>query len=314
MKRLLLFAVLLTASITSFSQRTKYNFNPAWKVFQGDDTAALQQGFNDSKWKNVTLPYAWNEDDAFQKDIVNLRTGIAWYRKHFKLPLTAKNQKVFIEFEGVRQAAKIYVNGTYVGMHENGVTAFGFDISKLLKFGNEENVIAVRTDNSWEYREEATKTKYQWIDKNFNANYGGLSKNVFLHVTGTVYQTLPLNSNLGTTGTYIYAKDFNIKKRTAVIVASSEIKNESGKQQTVAYNVTVKDNSGKVIKTFSSKPTSLQAGETKTLAASSLTSNLNFWSWGYGYLYDVETSLLVNGKPVDIVTTRTGFRKIAFKD
>nr|MBP6687658.1 DUF4982 domain-containing protein [Lacibacter sp.] len=33
-----------------------------------------------------------------------------------------------------------------------------------------------------------------------------------------------------------------------------------------------------------------------------------------GYLYDVETSLLVNGKPVDIVTTRTGFRKTAFKD
>lgn len=40
MKRLLLFAVLISASIYSFSQRTKYNFNPAWKVFKGDDSLA----------------------------------------------------------------------------------------------------------------------------------------------------------------------------------------------------------------------------------------------------------------------------------
>jgi len=314
MKRVLLIAVVLFTTLNIHAQRTKYNFNPAWKVFKGDDSSAILPGFDDSKWKAVTLPYAWNEDDAFQKDIVNLNTGIAWYRKHFKLPLTTKGQKVFIEFEGVRQAAKIYVNGQYVGMHENGVTAFGFDISSLLKYGNEENIIAVRTDNSWDYREEATKTKYQWIDKNFNANYGGLSKNVFLHVASTVYQTLPLNLNLGTTGTYIYAKDFNIKKRTAVIVASSEIKNESGKQQSVLYKVTVKDREGKVVNTFSSTPVTIPKGETKTVTASSLTNNLNFWSWGYGYLYDVETSLIINGKAVDIVNTKTGFRKTEFKD
>lgn len=38
----------------------------------------------------------------------------------------------------------------------------------------------------------------------------------------------------------------------------------------------------------------------------------SFWSWGYGYLYDVKTTLLVNGRPVDEVVTRTGFRKTRF--
>lgn len=314
MRRLLLIAVVLSAAVTSFSQRTKYNFNPAWKVFKGDDSLAINLSYDDSKWKQVTLPYAWNEDEAFKNDIVDLSTGIAWYRKKFKLSATAKGQKVFIEFEGVRQAAAIYVNGEYVGLHENGVTAFGFDISKLLKYGNEENVIAVRTDNSWEYREKATNTKYQWIDKNFNANYGGLSKNVFLHLTGNVYQTLPLYNNLGTTGTYIYAKDFDIKNRKATIVASSEIKNESGKEQTVSYAVKVKDMNGLLVKRFSSAPITIQPNETKTMSSSAAASNLNFWSWGYGYLYDVETSLLINGKVVDVVVTKTGFRKTAFKD
>src|SRR5689334_15123297 len=75
--------------------RTKYNFNTDWKVFTGDDKEASSVGFNDGQWKKVTLPYAWNEDDAFKKDIVNHTTGIAWYRKHFKLPAAAKGQKVF---------------------------------------------------------------------------------------------------------------------------------------------------------------------------------------------------------------------------
>ena len=65
-----------------------------------------------------------------------------------------------------------------------------------VKFGDEENVVAARIDNDWEYREKATNTKYQWEDKNFNANYGGINKNVFLHVTAKVYQTLPLFTHL----------------------------------------------------------------------------------------------------------------------
>ncbi len=314
MKKYLFVAAMIIAATSVFSQRVKYNFNPEWKVFVGDDSTAISPSYNDSKWKSVTLPYAWNEDDAFQKDIVNLTTGIAWYRKKFKLPASSKGQKVFLEFEGARQAAAVYVNEQYIGLYENGVTAFGFDISSLLKFGTEENIVAVRTDNSWEYREKATNTKYQWIDKNFNANYGGLCKNVFLHVAGTVYQTLPLFANLGTTGTYIYAKDFDIRKRTAVVVASSQVKNESGKQQTVAYSVRIKETNGTVLKIFSSQAVTLNTGETKEVSASASTGNLNFWSWGYGYLYDVETALLVNGKAVDVVTTRTGFRKTEFKD
>src|SRR5688572_30066535 len=123
------FSLLCLLSITTLAQRTKYNFNSDWKVFVGDATGAESLTFNDADWKAVTLPYAWNEDDAFRKDIVNHTTGIAWYRKRFTLPATAGGQKVFIEFEGIRQAGDFYINGTHVGLHENGVTAFGFDIT-----------------------------------------------------------------------------------------------------------------------------------------------------------------------------------------
>ncbi|HSC55490.1 MAG TPA: DUF4982 domain-containing protein [Phnomibacter sp.] len=293
--------------------RAKYNFNSQWKLKLGDDRAAAQPGYDDAAWKPVTLPYAWNEDEAFKKDIVDLSTGIAWYRKHFKLPATAKGQKVFVEFEGVRQAAVVYVNGDSIGMHENGVMAFGFDLTKYINYDGD-NVIAVRVDNDWNYREKSTNTKYQWEDKNFNVNYGGITKNVFLHTTPQVYQTLPLYSNLGTTGVYVFASNHDIKKQTADLHAESQVKNETNKTQQVAYQVKLYDLDGKLVKIFMGTPATIAAGETKIVTASAAVSGLHFWSWGYGYLYNVQTALVIDGKTTDVVNTKTGFRKTAFKN
>jgi hypothetical protein len=301
-------------SFCSFAQRQKYNFNSDWKVLIGDDSSAINNNYNDAGWKNVTLPYAWNEDDAFKKDIADLRTGIAWYRKRFKISATQKGQKIMVEFEGIRQAGEFYVNGKYIGLHENGVMAFGFDITDVVNFGDAENVIAVRTDNSWDYREKATNSKFQWEDKNFNANYGGITKNVFLHVVPKVYQTLPLYAGLKTTGVYIYADNYNIKAKSASIHAQSQVKNESNIVQQITYRVAVTDKEGKVIKVFTGDTITLASGQTKTIKAAAPVTGLNFWSWGYGYLYNVQTSLLINNKPIDIVNTTTGFRKTEFKN
>lgn len=313
MKKIFLFFGLILFALTASAQRSNYNFNSGWKVFVGDANGAETANFDDGSWKAVTLPYAWNEDEAFKKDITELSTGIAWYRKRFTLPASAKGQKVFLEFEGIRQAGEFYLNGKPIGLHENGVTAFGFDVSDLVQF-DKENVLAARIDNSWDYREKATNTKYQWEDKNFNANYGGINKNVYLHIAPKIYQTLPLFTTLKTTGVYVYADGIDIKAKAATIHAESEVKNETGSAQTVRFDVSLTDLSGKLIKNFSAAAITLAPGETRVLKAQALVNGLNFWSWGYGYLYDVRTALILNGKTVDAVTTKTGFRKTAFKD
>lgn len=298
----------------SYGQRLKYNFNPGWKVWVGDQADAFKKDFNDNSWKEITLPYAWNEDEAFKKDIADLSTGIAWYRKHFRIPAGSREQKIFLEFEGIRQAGDFYINGKHIGMHENGVMAFGFDITDLVNVGEEDNVIAVRIDNDWNYREKATNSKYQWEDKNFNANYGGITKNVFLHITNKIYQTLPLFSGLGTTGVYIYADGYHIKEERATVHAVSEVKNESGQPQEVAYEVVLRDINNKIVTIFKGDKTTIEPGRIKTVKAAAVVTGLHFWSWGYGYLYTVQTVLKVNGRAVDTVSTTTGFRKTAFKD
>lgn len=45
------------------------------------------------------------------------------------------------------------------------------------------------------------------------------------------------------------------------------------------------------MKTFQGDKVTLKAGETKTVKASATLHNLDFWSWGYGYLYTVKTAL-----------------------
>lgn len=295
------------------AEREKYNFNSDWKLKVGDIVQAEEMDYSDAEWKSVTLPHAFNEDEAFKLNIKDLTDTIVWYRKHFRLPADAKGRKVFIEFEGARQGIDLYVNGHLVGQHENGVMAFGFDLTAFVKPGKE-NVIAARIDNNWDYAEKATGVKYQWSNRNFNANYGGLPKNVWLHVTDKLYQTLPLYSNLQTTGVYIYAEDIQVRARKARIHAESEVKNETKKSQTVGYLVELFDRDGKLVKAFCGEEKKINPGEKIVLSAESEVEGLHFWSWGYGYLYTVKTALCIEGKKTDEVITRTGFRKTRFAD
>jgi hypothetical protein len=306
----LVLAAALAVAVPAHAARAVYDFNPGWRLAVGDPADAAAPAFDDGAWRAVSLPHAWNEDDAFRKDIGELSTGVAWYRKHFRVPALRPGQKVFLEFEGARQAAEVFVNGRAVALHENGINAFGVEIAGALVAGD--NVVAVRTDNRWDYRERATGQRFQWNDKNFYANYGGLPKNVRLHVTEAVYQTLPLYASLGTTGVYVYARAFDVPHRKATVTAESQVRNDSGRPQLVAYDVEVRDRDGRRVAHFGAPARRIAPGATVTLKAGALVAGLHFWSWGYGYLYDVVTTLKSNGRPFDTVTTRTGFRKTTF--
>ncbi|MDP0501504.1 MAG: DUF4982 domain-containing protein [Verrucomicrobiota bacterium JB022] len=312
---LTLFAMSLATSLwAEVPERLNLNFNPGWRMGVGEFPGAEQPGFDDSAFEPVTLPRAWNEDDAFHLSIHDHRTGIAWYRKRFKLPERSEPGKVYIEFEGARQLAEVWVNGERVGSHENGVMAFGFDLTGYVKPWPEENVIAVRTDNAWDYRERVSGQGFQWADQNFNANYGGLVKNVRLHLTGILHQTLPLYSNLGHTGVYIYPTEIDVSGQSAVINVESEVVFEPRHNQPFEFEVEVRNPEGKLVAAFSGGEFVAPQRGRIVATASARVENLEFWSWGYGYLYEVTTLLKVDGEVVDRVRTTTGFRQTAFED
>ncbi len=301
------------------SPRADYNFNPGWKFFKGDVPNAEQVAFDDSKWTDVSAPHTYNDVDSYAHIIShsggdrNAYAGVAWYRKHFKLPPGAHDGKVFLEFEGLKQAGRFWVNGKFVGKFENGVTACGLDLTGFVNFGDQENVIAVKVDNSNDYKEEATGTEFEWMGRAFNPNYGGLNHDIVLHLTGKVYQTLPIYENLKTTGTYIYPSNFSIKDKTCDVNVESQVRNETGDPQSITLSVSVIDADGNVRATFQSDAVDLVSSQTEVLTANGKITNAQFWSDESPYLYDVYSTLTVNDKVVDVQKIKTGFRKVEFK-
>jgi beta-galactosidase len=315
------------------SPRTTLNFNYDWKFIREDVGGAQAPGFNDAKWTTVATPHSFNDVDSFRELISHgggdrgMYKGLSWYRKHFKLPALPVGQRVFIEFEGMRQASDIFLNGKQVGLYENGVTAYGIDITDALAPGGQENVLAVKVDNSASYKERAfcaanpknadgtpcVETGYEWNSNDFNPNHGGINRAVWLHVTGPIHQTLPLYYGLQSQGVYIHADNFNIAKKTADITVEAEVHNLSGDRATVGLSVAIVAYDGRLCAQFDGDPVDMVAGEKSVQMVTGGLTNARFWSCDDPYLYDVYSILKVNGKGVDVNRIETGFRKTEFK-
>jgi beta-galactosidase len=305
------------------SPRAVYNFNPGWKFMFDDQSGAVAGAdavnFDDSAWANISLPHTWNEADSYRKYISHgggdqsEKLGVGWYRKHFKLPASAEGQKVFLEFDGMRQAGHFFLNGQPIGIYENGVTAVGFDITKFAKFGGQDNVLAVQVDNRTNYKEEATGTTFEWNVKDFNPDFGGLNRDAKLIVVGKVYQTLPLYYGLETSGVYIYPQNVDVKNKTTDVTVEAQVRNESGDFAGISLSAVVVDADGIVRAKFDGNTSDLVDGQTETFTATGTLPNARLWDINDPYLYNVYSILSVGGKVVDVCKTQTGFRKVEFK-
>ena len=143
--------------------------------------------------------------------------------------------------------------------------------------------------------------------------YGGINKNVKLHLTGPVYQTLPLFSNLGTVGTYIYAQNISVPGRSAVIHADTQVRNEDVAAHTLTYNVVIVDTNGVAVTNFSGRADDHPAGPDQRADRQFAGHELKFLELGLRLsLRCLYHSVQKASNVLDVVRTRTGFRKTAF--
>lgn len=90
-KNWLVIIVLLFATQAWAGER--FNFNANWKVQMGENPQASGMKCDDSQWQTVTLPWSFNQQEAYGKHIAQLTDTVAWYRKHFTLPAELKKGK-----------------------------------------------------------------------------------------------------------------------------------------------------------------------------------------------------------------------------
>jgi beta-galactosidase len=117
-------AIQAAAQTTSYtpppSPRVKLNFDLNWKFIRDDVAGAEALGFDDSSWTTVSTPHTFNDVDSFRQIISHsggdrgTYKGLSWYRKHFKLPARYSGDRIFLEFEGMRQAGDIFLNSKQI--------------------------------------------------------------------------------------------------------------------------------------------------------------------------------------------------------
>src|SRR5690606_571449 len=149
------FLVLFVTALSGIAQpREAIDFNGGWSFTLADDLQFRRAEFSAANWKKVTLPHDWSIGFDFGEEHPagnaggSLPGGVGWYRKTFSLAEKDKGNQYTLHFGGVYRYAEVWINGKYLGKHINGYLSFEHDLTPHLHYGNEENVIAVRVDNS----------------------------------------------------------------------------------------------------------------------------------------------------------------------
>ena len=308
------------------SSAEQLNFNPDWLFVKSDPPGAEAEVFDDREWAQVSAPHTYNDVDTFDDwsptwrghmGEYNQWGGRTWYRKHFDVPEAWRGKRIYIEFEAVRQVAEVYLNGKRLGKNENGFVPFGFDLTADLRVGAK-NVLAVMCDNTFVSDADGKSgkwsaceggAKFSWNNPHWHPAHGGIYRNVFLHIKDPVHITLPLYSDLGTVGTYVYTPE--VTRERATVGFEAEVRNAGTEPVEALLTVDVIDMDGTTVETMAGTA-SLLPGSTQTIAASGLIKKPHLWEPDYPYLYTVRVRLETGGRVRDRVDIPLGVRSWEF--
>jgi beta-galactosidase len=141
-----IFPAQLTASPDSISDRQIIPLNQGWLFNEKFTPESVQTNFNDKSFRLVNLPHS-NKMLPINGFDEQEYTFVSIYRKKFKLPKETESKRIFIDFDGVMTAAKVYLNGQMIGENKGGYNNFSFELTKYLN-RNGENVLAVEVDST----------------------------------------------------------------------------------------------------------------------------------------------------------------------
>ncbi len=310
-------------SLTASAQRSHTNIDEGWKFHFGHAAnpekdfnysiaasfsksgkstgTAIEPKFTDTAWAKVDLPHDWAVSLPFvnvdnfdvqshgYKPVGGLfpETSIGWYRKHFTVNKSEEGKRFELQFDGIFRDANIWVNGFYLGNNKSGYVGENYDITDVLKFG-EDNVITVRVD----------ATQYEgWF-------YEGAG--IYRHVWLNSYSNLHIKDD----GVFASAEVTPAKSTLSI---QTEVINENFTPAAYSITTYLKDRHGKTIGQSKSEGIKLGVNEEKTTKHIINVAKPNLWSPENPYLYRIVVEIRQNGKTIDSKTVKFGFRNIEIK-
>jgi beta-galactosidase len=285
-------AQLVSQTIRGEVQRQVFSLNERWMYLE--DPRADVRTLNQTKeqWQQVALPHTWNRFDVVDQT-PGYRRSASWYKRELTIPSGKNDLRYVLDFEGVNLKSEVYVNGILAGKHVGGYVGFSVDITSFVRKG-ESNTLLVRAENS--------------IDPNLIPSqksdfsiYGGMTRNVWLKVVPCLHIERVL------------IKTPVLSRKSAETMLDITMVNGSATKAQGEVEAVVSDRSGKEV-ARKSVPVKLEAGTISCSMKMPDVAKPALWSPGDPALYTVSVTLKQDGKPLDAVSERFGYRWFEFKD
>ena len=280
-----------------------YRMNPTrWGFFNNAKPQRPEDliEYDFDKSPTMQIPGDWNTQD----ERLFFYEGTVWFYRKFSvesLEFRGKERRL-LYFGAVNYDCRVWVNGKEAGHHVGGFTPFNYDVTDLLREG--ENNVIVKVDNK-RHAEDVPTQIFDWW------NYGGITRDVRLVKVAPVYledYSCGLTPNPSPKGEGNLKGEGNKKAKTREIYFSAKLnKAEAGHKVCVFIPE---------LKVEQQLTTDAEGRVSTTLKVSS--KKLQLWSPENPKLYQIQLSVspsLGGGwGEASTITDEIGFRTIETRD
>ncbi len=297
------------ADYMSLNGEWKFRYTADWHQGKPEEADFYGDNADVSGWDNIRVPLNWEMagydvpvynnvgypfknnpphisayDDKFDKNPVGS------YRRTFTLPNGWENgRRVLLHFDGACSAIVVWVNGKYVGFSQGANTDAEFDVTKLVRSG--ENNVSVRV--------------YRWSDGSYLEgqdmwHLAGIHRDVYLVSTPETfvsdhYITSKLNSDYTSGSLNVeLTLDNALRQKTTKSIEVELLDANNVRITSQAANISLNPN---------------ELTKKMTISLNQLT-QLKPWSPEKPNLYRVVVRQMSNGKEEMVFTTHYGFRSV----
>ena len=287
---------------------TRYYLNNDWLFSEKFRPEMVRADYDLSEMVKVRIPHTCKElpYHYFDEKMYQMVSG---YRRILFADKAWEGQRILLIFEGVGHACKVFVNGEAVGENHCGYTAFTLDISKELRFG-EDNILAVQVDS----RESLNIPPFGFVIDYMT--YGGIYRDVYLEVKNPVYMedcyvTSEIDFASGS------SSESSVEKRPAVVTTQVTIQGMEQLRDGFGICQWIRKKGEESFVQLAKKDAAewilLEQGDTcHRVAVESPVTEAELWDIETPVLYEIKTQLLQNNEVVDEKCITHGFRKAQF--
>ncbi len=267
----------------------RVGFDQGWRFQKADLSGAERLDFDDAAWRTLDLPHDWAIEGPFDPAVSPHQGslpyfGVAWYRKSFEVPESARGRFYSIEFDGVMSNARVFLNGVELGGRPYGYIGFSFELTPHLRFGAE-NVLAVRVAP-----EDQSSRWYPGA---------GIYRHVWLEVTGAVH--------VARWGTYVTTP--SVTEAAATVSIRTDVRNRESRPVRGSARHPVLDSDGAVAGR-SEVAWTVGARLTVQVPTQIVVTKPRRWDLGSPHLYRAVTTVKVGDGIADRFETPFGIRSL----